>query len=302
MTRAIAVVLALIALPLLAAAIEASNYFVTNRSTGSIVSSGREREYVLHVPDRYDPAKPAPLVISLHGAGLWGAAQRDLSGWNAVADREGFLVVYPSGSEGHGPRVWEPRPGATIPEDVTFIADLIDTLQRTYSIDPARIYANGLSNGGGMSFVLSCTLSDRIAAVGLVGAAHLAPWSWCTDRRPVPMISFHGTADRATPYDGGTSWVSAIPFPPIRQWTSNWARRNGCAAKPVEAAVAADVWRTQYVDCAEDAAVVLYTIRGGGHTWPGGGDLPEWALGPVNRQVDASREMWAFFARHTLRR
>ena len=79
--------------------------------------------------------------------------------------------------------------------DVRFISELIDKLEAAYNIDPARIYANGFSNGGGMAFVLSCTLSDRIAAVGMVGAAQTLPWSWCTDHRPVPMIAFHGTAD-----------------------------------------------------------------------------------------------------------
>ena len=83
--------------------------------------------------------------------------------------------------------------------DVRFISELIDKLEAAYNIDPTRIYANGLSNGGGMAFVLSCTLSDRIAAVGMVGAAQTLPWSWCTDRRPVPMIavSWHGRSVRA---------------------------------------------------------------------------------------------------------
>ena len=75
---------------------------------------------------------------------------------------------------------------------------LIDALQARYNIDPRRVYADGLSNGGGMAFVLSCTLSDRIAAVGLVGSAQLLPWEWCQDERPVPMVNFHGTADRFT--------------------------------------------------------------------------------------------------------
>ena len=117
----------------------------------------------------------------------------------------------------------------------------------------------------------------------------------------MPMISFHGTADRATPFTGGRSWVAPRPFPDIKQWTSNWARRNRCAPTPLESVVAADVTRSEYQDCADGAAVVLYTIIGGGHTWPGGGELPEWALGPVNRNIDASSEMWTFFSRHRLR-
>jgi polyhydroxybutyrate depolymerase len=301
MKKPIAIVLALISLPLLVLLLEASRFHVTHRNTGTIVSSGRERGYVLHVPERYDRSRPAPLVISLHGAGLWGRAQQDISRWNAVADREGFLVVYPSAAHDLGPSVWEHDPGDE-PTDVIFIADLIDALQKTYNIDASRIYANGLSNGGGMSFALSCTLSDRIAAFGLVAAAHLTPWSWCTDRKPVPMISFHGTADSATPLKGGPSWVAPRPFSDIKEWTSNWARRNRCHATPVESVVAADVVRLEYRGCADDAAVILYTLIGGGHTWPGGGDMPDWALGRVNRNIDASSEMWEFFQRHPLRK
>lgn len=302
MKRATTIVLALIGLPMLALALEASTFYRVNRHNGSIMSSGRQREFVLHVPAGYDPGKPAPLVISLHGAGMWGAAQMDTSGWNAVADREGFIVVYPSGAEGRGPRVWEPNPGAGVSEDVRFISDLIDELERTHSIDASRIYANGLSNGGGMSFVLSCALSDRIAAVGMVAAALTTTWSWCTDGRPVPVIAFHGTADRFTPYRGGSSWVAPKPFPDIRSWMSRWAQRNHCEQIAVESAVAPDVTRSEYPHCDADAEVLLYTIVGGGHIWPGGGHLPEWAVGPTSRSIDASSEMWAFFSRHTLRK
>src|SRR5437867_3524534 len=129
-------------------------------------------------------------------------------------------------------------------------------------IDPARIYANGFSNGGGMAFVLSCTMSDRIAAVGLVGAAQTLPWSWCKERRAIPMIAFHGTADRFAFFNGGQSWVAPHPFPAVPIWTANWARRNRCGAKPVESLVARDVTRREYTQCAANASVVLYTIQG----------------------------------------
>src|SRR5205807_1426075 len=80
---------------------------------------------------------------------------------------------------GVGPRVW--RVGSDFAKDVRFISEMIDKLEAAYNIDPARIYANGFSNGGGMAFVLSCTMSDRIAAVGMVGTAQTLPWSWCTE-------------------------------------------------------------------------------------------------------------------------
>jgi polyhydroxybutyrate depolymerase len=241
----------------------------------------------------------------MHGAVLWGAAHREISQWDRVADREGFIVVYPSGLRGEGPRHWEATPNSEPSRDVAFIGDLIDTLAQTYDIDQARIYANGLSNGGGMSFVLSCRMSDRIAAVGLVASAQLLPWSSCADDRPVPMINFHGTADFDTPYHGGKSgksWISPTTFPSAPGWTANWARRNRCAPAPIESRITADVTRTEYTECAGNAAAVLYTIEGGGHTWPGGGDIPEWFVGPATHTIDASSIMWDFFKAHPLRR
>jgi polyhydroxybutyrate depolymerase len=298
--------LVLLAAPVALAVVLCVSFYARNRDTGGFVSSGEERTYRLYVPKSYDPGRPTPLVISMHGGGLWGTAQMEISQWNAVADEQGLIVVYPSGAGGGGPRAW--RVGAAgagdrAARDVRFIAELIDTLKSSYSIDPKRIYADGLSNGGGMAFLLSCTMPDRIAAVGMVASAQFLPWSECQDQRAVPMIAFHGTDDRFTPYHGGTSWVARDHvFPSIPTFTANWARRNRCGAKPVESAVAADVSRLEYTGCADDAAVVLYTIRGGGHTWPGGGPMPEWFAGKTSGGVDATRQSWAFFRAHSLAR
>jgi polyhydroxybutyrate depolymerase len=292
--------LALIGLPVVMVPIEAVSFYSANRDSGSFVSSGEKRDYLLYVPKSYDSTRPTALVISMHGAGLWGAAQKETSQWNDLADKQRFIVVYPSGVGGKGVRVWRAEPGSGLTKDVRFISELIDTLRMSYNIDSNRIYANGLSNGGGMSFVLSCTLSDRIAAVGMVAAAQTLPWTWCKDDRAVPMIAFHGTADPEIPYNGGASWIAPRPFPSTPRWAENWARRNRCEAKPVESNVAADVTRRTYTNCADDAAVVLYTVHGGGHTWPGGKPLPEWFVGRTARSIDATSLMWAFFREHPL--
>jgi polyhydroxybutyrate depolymerase len=292
--------LALIGLPVVIVPIQALSFYSANRDSGSFVSSGEKREYLLYVPRTYDRRRQTPLVISMHGAGLWGAAQKETSQWNALADSERFIVVYPSGVGGTGVRVWRAEPGPDLMKDVRFISELIDTLKRSYSIDSTRIYANGLSNGGGMSFVLSCTLSNRIAAVGMVAAAQTLPWTWCKDVRAVPMIAFHGTADPEIPYNGGSSWISPRPFPSTPRWAEIWARRNRCEPNPIDSAVAADVTSRTYTNCADDAAVVLYTVHGGGHTWPGGKPLPEWFVGRTTRSIDATSLMWAFFREHPL--
>lgn len=281
----------------------AQHYFAT-RWSGKVVSGSREREYILHVPRGHDRSQPAALVISLHGGMNWPASQMVISQWNRVADEHGFLVVYPAG-HGGGPRLWLIPGGRTSRmSDVAFISDLIDKVAAEYSIDPARVYVNGLSQGGGMSFALSCTLSHRIAAIGLVAAAHFLPFEYCGDRRPMPMIAFHGTGERETPYHGGkVPWLAQDHvFPSIPEFTAKWARGNGCAPAAVESAVAPDVTLLEYPGCAPKAPVRLYRIEQGGHTWPGGTELPEWLVGPTSRSIDASRMMWEFFREHPLAR
>lgn len=297
-----AAALALITLPAIFVPIEALSFFGANRSNGFLVSSGERREYSLYVPKTYDARRPVPLVISMPGAALWGAAQEAISGWDVLAEREGFIVVYPTGASGGGPRIFHVEPTPDLVKDVRFISDVIDTLQSQYNIDAARIYANGLSNGGGMAFVLSCTLSDRIAAVGMVSAAQTLPWNWCTDSRPVPMIAFHGTADRVVPYGGGHSWVAPEAFPNVPLWAAKWARRNRCTMDPIDATIAANITRRAFGGCAGTADVEFYTIRGGGHDWPGGGGLPAWLCGPISHAIDATSVMWTFFRAHPLAR
>jgi polyhydroxybutyrate depolymerase len=236
--------------------------------------------------------------VSLHAADLWPAAQRRASGWNDVADENGALVVYPAGSGAS--RIFHVERGPELARDVRFIADLLDRLEATYPIDRSRVFADGLSNGGGMAFALSCALPDRIAAVGLVSSAQTLPFSWCESRRPVPMIGFHGTADRFTPYLGGWSPVPNAPiFPSIPSFAARWARRNGCASGPERLRVATDVSRMSWTACAENAEVALYTIEGGGHTWPGHDELG-WMVGKTTRSIDATRLEWSFFKSHPL--
>ena len=303
--RVVGAALLLIGLPPVLVLVGEVSHQVRNRNNGSIVSSGEKREYLLYVPESYDSSRPTPLVIGMHGGGMLPAQQMHLTRWNDLADENGFIAVYPSGTGSF--RKWHTfDPGPGLERDVSFVSDLIDTLQSAYNIDPARIYANGLSNGGGMAFVLSCTLSERITAVGMVAPAQSLPPGWCANRRPVPMIAFQGDADQFVPYEGGPMADPINPDPPVfpaaRDWVAGWAQRNRCGSDPVETDVAVDVTRLDYTDCADDAAVVLFTVHGGGHTWPGGEPLPEWFLGPTSHSVDATRQMWAFFREHRLPR
>ena len=277
-------------------------YWLSDLTNGSIVSSGVKRTYLLYVPKSYNSAAPSPLVISIHGYAEWPAHQMQQSRWNYLAEQYGFIVVYPSGLG--LPKRWRiggMRGSASDPlPEVTFISELIDKLAGRYNIDPARIYANGFSNGGGMSFVLSCQLSERIAAIGSVAGAYLMPWSACQPARPVPTIVFHGTADPIVPYLGGPSRSFNLPFPSVPEWVEALARQQGCSGAPQVIPAEGKVSGVQYTGCAAGAEVVFYTIEDGGHAWPGGKPLPKFIVGHTSADIDATRTMWAFFQRHRL--
>jgi len=293
------IILAILGILVLGALTIAVLFSRLDETNGKIVSSGKVRTYLLYVPAGYDPATPSPLVISIHGFAEWPAHQMQISGWNKLADEYGFIVVYPSGTG--FPRRWQAGGQTGDPlSDVLFISDLIDKLEGNYNIDPARIYANGLSNGGGMSYLLGCALSDRIAAIGSVAGAYVLPPDQCKPSRPVPMIAFHGTADPIVPYQGGASRGFDFPFPLIPEWMANRAVLNGCTGVPDELPATGDASGIRYSGCTEGAEVIFYTINGGGHTWPGGEPLPEWLTGYTSQDINATQLMWEFFRQFSI--
>lgn len=275
---------------------------------------GRTRIYRVFVPSGYDGTQPVALVMTLHGAAGWAAQQESYSGWNAIAERETFITVHPQGALATGPgfrwNAGEPMRGEgflfraliddqleNMPDDVAFLSDLLGHLQAELCIDPARIYVDGLSNGGGMTHHLACVLADKIAAVGTVAGAYTAIPGGCNPSRPMPVITFHGKRDNIVPYNGSDQ----INLEPISDWVAGWAARNGCAETPetVEGTVGA-VSGERYVDCDGDAEVVFYTIADTGHTWPGGAPLFPILLGEASQDIDASETMWDFFSAHPM--
>ena len=275
-------------------------YFEIYRSNGEVLTSGKRRNYLLHVPKTYQSNRPTPLVICFHGFAEWPAHVMRLSHWNKLADEFGFLVVYPLGSS--FPLRWNcngrfSRKGGA-QQDVQFISDLIDQLKKEYNIDEARVYANGLSNGGGMSFLLACQLSERIAAIGGVGGAYMLPWTEYQPKRPVPAMIFHGTADRIVPFHGMSS--GRFSLPDIPRWVQTLAERNGCQTNSVPLPASGSVSGVRYAGGANHADVVFYTVAGGGHTWPGGKAMPAFIVGKTTKDVDATRLMWNFFQQHPL--
>jgi polyhydroxybutyrate depolymerase len=272
-------------------------FAISRQGNRRLISAGLRRRYILHVPATHDPDQPVPLVLSLHGFADWPKRHMRMTGWNELADEEGFIVAYPMGWG--FPLRWLAHvtvgeAGAPNP-DLVFIRDLIQRLQEEYNIDPRQVYINGFSNGAGMSHLAACQLGDGIAALGGVGGAYLFPWEECRRETPIPAILFHGTLDEIVPYAGGASRRNELLFPAIPDFAAAWAARNGCDPTPKDLPTTNPVNGLRYANCRDDADVVLYTIEGGGHAWPGGLRLPRWIVGETVMEINATRVMWAFF-------
>jgi polyhydroxybutyrate depolymerase len=266
-------------------------------STGSVASGGIERTYRLYVPRGYSSGRPAALVVNYHGLGRTALEQEQYSAYPEAADKYGFVVVSPQGTA--SPSEWflyGPIEAGYV-DDFAFTEALIDALSGSLCIDPARIYATGLSNGGGMTSLAGCRLSDRIAAIAPVaGEPYVA--AECKDAAPVPIIAFHGTDDPLVPFeetpDTGRPDIFRLG---ARNNMRAWAEHNGCNLTLKTERIAPDVVLESYLGCRNGADVQLYVIEGGGHTWPGA-RVDEPGLGGTTRSISATELSWLFFAAH----
>lgn len=280
----------------------------TGWSVRNFTSGERERCYSLYIPPDIDPNQPSPLVVSFHGFLFNPNSHALISQWHKLARDAGFLVAYPQGTS--YPLRWnagEPWGIADL-NDVQFFLDLLDDIAEIAVIDSTRVYVNGFSNGGGLSVRLACDVADKIAAIGSVAGA-IVDLNDCNPSHPVPVMAFHGTADPVVDYYGrgmrssllrrGAGFTNApTEFLGAEDWTSRWAEYNGC--DPVAEAIDTwgDVIGVHYTACDDDAEVYLYTIEGGGHTWPGGWPIP--FLGETSGAINATKELWGFYQNYQL--
>jgi polyhydroxybutyrate depolymerase len=262
-------------------------------ASASLRSGGLNRLYRLHLPPGYLPTRSTPLVLSFHGHGSSAKNQERVTGFSALADQEGFLVVYPQGTVGpDGKTGWATGPAKdpTV-NDVLFVSDLLTSLQQTLCIDPQRVYDTGFSNGGALAAMLACTMASRIAAYAPVSGSYFPFAGGCHPSRPAPILEVHGTGDMVVPYDGSF----LLDLPPVPDWLSGWAAFDGCAKKPAVFYHQGGVTGEDWLNCRGDATVVHYRIQGGKHAWPStlfpSIDAPS---------LDATDLIWAFFLAHAL--
>jgi polyhydroxybutyrate depolymerase len=282
---------------------------------------GRPRVYYVHLPPQAAEGAPLPVVLNFHGGGGDAPGQECYSGMDALADEEGFIVVYPNGTSRFGEQLLTWNAGGCCGyaqdesvDDVGFVRAMIEDLAALAPIDRARIYATGLSNGAMMAYRLGAEAGDLVAAIAPVaGAMKLEAFA---PIRRMPILHIHSVDDPRALYDGGTG----PPFPLTNRQVDHeavesvlalWAAFDGCPSEPVlTSALSGEPGTTNegqtaewwvYAPCSDGVEVDLWKLTGAGHVWPGGTpDYLTTVLGPSTSIIDANREMWTFFRRFAL--
>ncbi len=268
-----------------------------------IRSGGLSRRFYLHLPPSKDSTYPLPLMIALHGRLDNAKKMIRQTRFNPIADREGFVVVYPDGVR----RSWADGRGITHADslgidDVAFIGQLIDELTDTYAIDQTRIFLVGHSNGGFMALRLANEQTHRFAATAIVSASLS---SFLAKRfkpaGPIPILFVHGTEDEIIPYGGGFT-PSGSPTMPVEEAARIWAEFNGCDETSSREQVRGrigdrGVFVRTYDSELKNSPVALYRIQGGDHVWPDDCVNSEKSdKGSRGNAICLSEEIWAFFA------
>lgn len=262
----------------------------------SIIHDDIIREYHVYVPNTYYSGNP--LLMNFHGSGNTGLAQMFYGNFMEIADTEGFLILSPEGTlDTEGFSHWNVGFATdSNVDDVGFVDALLDSLYIEYSYDLKRVYSTGMSNGGFLSYLLACEMSNKIAAIASVtGSMTLGLPSNCNCMHPMPVMQIHGTTDPVVPYDGGGLYTS------IEDLVNFWITFNSIPNLP-EVSLFPDIstidgstaekWLYQNTDTSVDLALIR--IIGGGHTWPGATAPTE----DTNYDINASVEIWNFLSKY----
>lgn len=278
-------------------------------------SGGRDRSYLLHVPDGQSMGAMA-LVVVLHGGGGSGESAAKMTHFSAEADQEGFLVVYPDGTDKPRPLLNAMgKPGFLTwnaggccgyardkqVDDVAFLRAVVADVEKIQKVNPKRIYATGISNGGMMAYRLACEASDVFAAIGPVSA--IQDVTECKPAQYVSVIHFHGTDDENVPLNGGVGKKALDEEgkrgrPPVQDSIDFWVKQDQCDVTVTSKQPDLDV--TNYGGCVDGTDVIFYKVLGGGHAWPGGDQILK-MLDKPNPNVDATDVIWRFFKGHPKR-
>ena len=276
---------------------------------------GRERFYKIHLPQGYDNNQPAALILNFHGGAGSPDDQQIQSKMDEVSDQQGFIVVYPAGTGTGGDHNLFFNAGnvhgyakAHNVNDIGFVEYIIQDLEKKFTIDPTRIFCTGFSNGAKFCYLLAARLSHVIAAIGAVSGTTAFPKDEYKPQRCVSIIHFHGTADPVNPYEGGSGLPliekisgTTVYNTPVKEMISHFVEVNECRKGSCRIIQKGNAQCESYGPGKEGTEVILWTLIGGGHTWPGGeSTLPKFMAGGVSNDICASELIWEFFKAHPM--
>lgn len=269
----------------------------------SFVHDGLRREYLVHVPASYRPGRPAPMLVALHGGGGSADFQADDSKYKLISKSEeaGFIAVFPNGySRWPGGMLATWNAGGCCAaaqkndvDDVGFIREVIARMKRQASIDPKRIFATGMSNGGMMSWRLACELPEIRAIAAVAGTDNTAH---CAPAHPVPVIEFHALDDDHVPFNGGKGDLSfvQVDFASVAASQAKWVKIDHAAAEAKRVLSVAGAHCDLHAVRAGGAPVELCVTDTGGHSWPGAGS--QQGRKQPSMAISANDLMWNFFS------
>lgn len=246
----------------------------------------------------------APAIVVLHFNLGSASGMANLTEIGELARDEGVVILLPIAADA----TWAHNPGEIgASDDAGFLAAMIDEYVQRYDLDPKRIYMTGHSQGGNMTVRMACEYAGKIAAGASVAATMRRSLAReCAPSMPTPMVFFHGTDDEQVPYGPGVPslirnllGVGALGAQDAAKY---WAEINGCEGDAVRTMLPApiddgtQIQLDSYESCPQNRGAALYTVVGGGHTWPGVLDFVP-VTGLTTQNLRANRAMWAFFKR-----
>nr|WP_255712300.1 PHB depolymerase family esterase [Corynebacterium sp. ACRPQ] len=231
------------------------------------------RSFILSVPKDYTGDKKWPIVLAFPG---WGQSAENLRGYSRL-DAADAITVFAEGKK----KAWSPAPYAktSTAEDKKFVRDIIDAVRATYRVDDSRIFATGMSNGGGFAAYLACQMPDVFKSVATVSAAYYKDILKDCAHSPVGRLDIHGTVDPVVGYYGGTRHKTK--YYSVESVLEQDRKRNGCSTKVDTTRLVNNALDMKWSGCT--APLEHIRIAGGSHVWPGG-------------TADAHNEVGKFFA------
>ncbi|MFH1622351.1 MAG: PHB depolymerase family esterase [Candidatus Omnitrophota bacterium] len=276
----------------------------------SLQHDGLKRTYIVHVPSSYNKTGPTPLILAFHGGMGFKEHMATDKYYNLISksDKEGFIVVFPNGASklrsgkfatwNAGNCCGYARDNNI--DDVGFVKEMIDDIKSKLNIDPKRIYATGMSNGGMFSYRLACDLTDTFAAIASVAGTD--NYDSCNPTAPISIMHIHAKDDTHVLFNGGCGPeafkdpTKVTDFTAVPETISRWVKRNNCNNVPKRVLEKEGVYCDLYTGCDGNVQVKLCVTETGGHSWPGGYKPPRENVVPPSKAISAADEIWDFFS------